>query len=49
MMTTIASNWPDLIATSEYEALLAIREALRDGDLEEAAVGLQEMIDTVAR
>lgn len=48
---TIATtyDWGELIATSEYDALLAIREALRDGELEEAEAGLQEMIDTVAR
>lgn len=48
---TIATtfDWAELIATSEYDALLAIRDALRDGDLDEADAGLQELIDTVAR
>ncbi len=48
---TIATtyDWAELIATSEYDALLAIREALRDGDLEDAEAGLQELIDTVVR
>ncbi len=48
---TIATtyDWAELIATSEYDALLAVREALRNGDIEEAEVGLQELIETVAR
>ena len=41
-------DWNDLIATSEYETLVAIRDAVRDGDLDHALEGLEELIEAVA-
>ncbi len=49
MTTATTYDWGELIATSEYDALIAIQEALRHGELDEAGAGLQEMIETVAR
>ena len=49
MTTATTFDWGLLIATSEYDALVAIRDAVREGNLTEAETGLQEFIETVAR
>lgn len=48
MTTSTAYDWDRLIANSEYETLVAIRDALRDGDLDQASDGLEELIEAVA-
>lgn len=48
MTTSTAYDWNRLIATSEYEALVAIRDAVRDEDLDHALEGLEELIEAVA-
>jgi hypothetical protein len=42
-------DWQQLAASSHYQTAVSIGEALRTGDVENAAVGVQELIDAVAR
>jgi len=42
-------NWQELSTTSHYQTALAVKDKLKAGDVEEAAVGLDELIDAVAR
>lgn len=48
-MIAAATDWNELISASEYEALAAIQEAIRTGNLEDAEAGLQEFMDIVAK
>ena len=42
-------DWEWLALTDHYHTAVAIREALREGDVEEAAQGLEELIDALSR
>ena len=42
-------NWPELATSSHYQTAVAVEEALRRGDTTEAAAGIQELIDALAR
>lgn len=42
-------NWQVLASTSPYRTAVAVEEALRHDNLKEATVGLQELIDALAR
>ncbi len=48
MMTTHLIDWNELIKTSEYETLVAIRAAVCEGDLDEALIGLEGLMEAVA-
>ena len=49
MTTATTYDWPRLASTSEYETLVAIRDVLSEGNVEEACAGLEELIDSVAK
>ncbi|MFM9964767.1 MAG: DUF29 domain-containing protein [Planctomycetaceae bacterium] len=49
MTTATFTDWNDLIAESEYDALAAIRDAVRVGNLEEAEAGILEFMEIVAK
>jgi hypothetical protein len=42
-------NWQELAATSPYRTAVAVEQALRQGDVPEATVGIQELIEALAR
>ncbi|ETW97849.1 MAG: hypothetical protein ETSY1_21065 [Candidatus Entotheonella factor] len=42
-------DWEWLALTDHYHTALAIREALLEGDVEDAAEGLEELIDALSR
>ena len=42
-------NWQELATSSHYQTAVAVEEALRRGDASEAAAGIQELIDALAR
>ena len=42
-------NWRELTATSHYQSAVAIARELAAGNVREASVGLEELIDAVAR
>lgn len=42
-------NWQELSTTSHYQTALAVKDKLKAGEVEEAVVGLDELIDAVAR
>jgi hypothetical protein len=42
-------NWAELAAFSHYRTATAIRDALRTGDVHEATVGIEELIDAMGR
>jgi hypothetical protein len=42
-------NWHELASTSPYRTAVAVDRALRQGDTREAAAGLQELIESLAR
>lgn len=41
--------WQELATISHYQTAVAVREALRCGDVQEAAMGLEELIDALSR
>jgi hypothetical protein len=47
--TKPATNWEQLATSSHYQTAVAVEEALRRGDASEAAAGIQELIDALAR
>ena len=49
MTTATAYDWPRLAFTSHYETLVAIQEALRNEEFDEAWRGLEELTDAVSR
>ena len=42
-------NWEELAITSHYNTAVAIRDALRKGHVDDASVGLEELIDALSR
>jgi Domain of unknown function DUF29 len=42
-------KWQDLAASSHYQTAVAVEEALDRGEIEDAKVGIQELIDALAR
>jgi len=42
-------NWHDLATTSHYQTALAIKHALSAGDTEHARIGIEELIEALAR
>src|SRR5262245_42098317 len=42
-------HWHELATESPYRTAVAVRQALHQGNLREAAVGMQELIDALAR
>jgi hypothetical protein len=44
-----ATNWQDLATSSHYQTAVAVEDALKRGDTLEAAAGIQELIDALAR
>jgi hypothetical protein len=47
--TKSARDWEQLASSSHYQTAVAVDEALRRGDAGEAAAGIQELIDALAR
>ena len=43
------TKWQELATTSHYRTAAAVREALRRGDVEEAAHGIEALIDALSR
>jgi len=44
-----AAKWRTLASTSPYQTAIGVEKALRDGDVSDAAVGIQELIEALAR
>ncbi len=44
-----AVDWQELAATSHYQTAVAVQEALRDGNVSLAALGIQELVDALAK
>jgi Domain of unknown function DUF29 len=42
-------DWQDLATTSHYQTAVAIRDALREAKVDDAATGLKELIDALSR
>ncbi len=42
-------NWQDLSSDSHYDTAVAIKAALQAGDLQEATMGIEELIDALSR
>ncbi len=42
-------DWQRLSSTSHYQTAVAIRQALQEGDLAGAAVGIEELIEALSR
>jgi hypothetical protein len=42
-------NWQELATTSHYQTAVAIRDTLQEGNVGDAATGLEELIDALAR
>ena len=42
-------DWKELAITSHYNTAVAIRDALRKGHVDDAGVGLEELIDALSR
>ncbi len=42
-------DWQELAATSHYQTAVAVQEALREGNIGEAALGIQELVDALAK
>src|SRR5262249_33156677 len=42
-------NWQELAASSHYRTAVAVEKALHRGDVSEAMVGVQELIDALSR
>lgn len=43
------TEWQDLATTSHYQTAVAVRDALRSGAVQEAARGIEELIDALSR
>jgi prophage DNA circulation protein len=43
------TKWQDLATTSHYQTAVAVRDALRSGSVQEAAQGIEELIDALSR
>ena len=42
-------DWQELATTSHYQTAVAIHDVLREGNVEDATIGLEELIDALAR
>jgi hypothetical protein len=42
-------DWQELATTSHYQTAIAIRDVLREGNVENAIIGLEELIDALSR
>jgi hypothetical protein len=42
-------NWHDLATTSHYQTAVAVKHALSAGDVEYARIGIEELIEALAR
>lgn len=42
-------TWQELATTSPYHTAVAVREALREGKVQDATAGLEELIDALSR
>ena len=42
-------NWHDLATTSHYQTAVAVKHALHVGDTDNAMIGIEELIDALAR
>jgi Domain of unknown function DUF29 len=42
-------NWHDLATTSHYQTAVAIKHAMSAGDIEHARIGIEELIEALAR
>ena len=42
-------TWQELATTSQYQTAVAVREALREGNVQDATEGLEELIDALSR
>jgi hypothetical protein len=42
-------KWQELAATSHYQTAVAVKQALQRGDMHEAILGLEELIDALSR
>jgi Domain of unknown function DUF29 len=42
-------KWQELAATSPYQTAVAVKQALQEGDMHEAVLGLEELIDALSR
>jgi hypothetical protein len=42
-------DWQELVTTSHYQTAVAIRDALQEGHVDDAAIGLEELIDALSR
>lgn len=42
-------DWQELATTSHYRTAVAIRDALRDGNADDATAGLEELIEALSR
>ncbi|HYV38933.1 MAG TPA: DUF29 domain-containing protein [Gemmataceae bacterium] len=42
-------KWQELAATSHYQTAVAVEEALQRGSVSDAKVGIQELVDALAR
>ena len=42
-------KWQELAATSHYQTAVAVKQALQRGDMHEAMLGLEELIDALSR
>lgn len=49
MTTATNYDWSRIVSNSHYEALVAIQEAMRNEDYDEARLGLEELTDAVSR
>jgi hypothetical protein len=43
------NKWQDLAATSHYLTAVKIKQALNDGEIEDARLGIQELTDAMSR
>ena len=42
-------KWQELAAASHYQTAVAVKQALQEGDMHEAVLGLEELIDALSR
>jgi hypothetical protein len=42
-------NWHELAATSHYQTAITIKQELLEGDVQEATVGIEELIEALSR
>ena len=43
------ADWQELATTSHYQTAVAIRNALQEGNVDDATTGLEELIDALSR